>query len=472
MKTKTILAAFALAISLVACTSSPKDVKASNALPRIYPDYVGVTIPVGIAPLNFNYAGGDFTRMDVVVKGGNGGSAHSNGDIADFNIDDWHHLTERNRGGELTVSVCVEVDGEWTKYRDFKIYVSPYALDEYGITYRRIAPGYEVYGKMGIYQRDLTTFDESTVFVNTALPGGCVNCHTANRTDPKDLTFHVRGSRGATFMRHNGKSTWMSAKYDTIHGSLVYPYWHPSGKYCTYSTNQTHQSFHAVRGERIEVFDQSSDVLLYSTANKGLLLDTLLMTKSHFETYPSFSPDGKTMYFCSAEARDIPTDYKKVRYNLCRISFNPATGKFVGKVDTIVNAAAMGKSVTFPRPSYDGRYVLFSMIDYGCFSIWHKESDLYLLDLRTGKVRDLRGVNSGDTDDFGNWNANSHWLVFASRRDDGLYTRLYFASIDGKGRVGKPFLLPQRNPWEYYDDLLDSYNTPDFTKDKVGYIKR
>ena len=38
----------------VSCTSSPTDVTKVDKLPEIYPDYIDVTVPVGIAPLNFN----------------------------------------------------------------------------------------------------------------------------------------------------------------------------------------------------------------------------------------------------------------------------------------------------------------------------------------------------------------------------------------------------------------------------------
>ena len=87
-------------------------------------------------------------------------------------------------------------------------------------------------------------------------------------------------------------------------------------------------------------------------------------------------------------------------------------------------------------------------------------------------MRPLKEVNSDNTEAFHNWNVNSHWFVFASRRGDGLYTRLYLASIDDKGRVSKPFLLPQQNPWEYYDNSVYSYNIPDFTKTKVVFDAR
>ena len=48
-------------------------------------------------------------------------------------------------------------------------------------------------------------------------------------------------------------------------------------------------------------------------------------------------------------------------------------------------------------------------------------------------------------------------------REEYPETFSYFSSIDEKGRATKPFLLPQRNPKEYYRQLMYSYNTPDFT---------
>lgn len=460
------------AMMLASCTEKPENVTKVDKLPAIFPDYSGVTIPDGIAPMNFNVTGDDCDCVDVTVKGSKGGEVHSNGDYAKFDLDDWHSLTRQNKGGTLTFTVCVEKDGKWIQYKDFTMTVSPYAIGDWGLTYRRIAPGYEVYGHMGIYQRDLSTFDETPIFDNLAAPGACVNCHTPNRTNSDQYTFHVRGEHGATVVHRDGKEELLKAKNDSIHGSMVYPYWHPSGKYCAYSTNNTHQSFHSVRSERIEVFDQSSDVFVYEPSTHQLILDSLLMTKDHYETYPAFSPDGRTLYFCSSTAEPIPSGYKDIKYNICKIAFNPDNGTFGTRVDTIFNARKMGKSATHPRPSYDGRYLMFTMSDYGCFPIWHKEADNWLLDLRTGKAQPMTAANSDNTDSWHNWSTNSHWFVFTSRRGDGLYTRLYIASVDDKGNVSKPFLLPQENPLDYYDKLLDSYNTPDFTTKPVKLDER
>jgi hypothetical protein len=89
------------------------------------------------------------------------------------------------------------------------------------------------------------------------------------------------------------------------------------------------------------------------------------------------------------------------------------------------------------------------------------------MDLKTGESRELKEINSLQTESYHNWSDNSRWFIFASKREDGMYTKLYLASIDAKGKVSKPFLLPQRNPRKYYLEMMDAYNVPDFTKVKV-----
>ena len=438
-----------ISFTLWGCGNHPHDVEKVSSLPQIFPDYIDVTVPAEIAPLNFAVLNEkeEAERVDVTVKGANGEELHSNGKYADFDIKKWHKLTEENRGKKLTVTVCAKINGKWLQYKDFHINVSKYPLDQWGLTYRRIAPGYEVYSKMGIYQRNLGNFDEFPIIENTMTDGQCYNCHTSNRTDPKEFLFHVRGDHGAT---------------------MVYK----EGRYCAFSTNQTRQGFHISGPKRLEVFDLSSDVFVYDTDKNEIILDTLLRTKDWSENSPSFSPDGKWLYFTTSLQQQYPLKHKDERYNLCRIAFDEATGSFGDRVDTLFNATAIGKSVSWPRPSYDGRYILFTLSDYGYFSIWHKESDQWLLDLNTGNVRPADEINSDDADSFHNWSENSRWVVFTSRRNDGLYSMLYITGIDDKGRFSKPFLLPQKNPLEYYRQSLFSFNTPDFTKYKVEFDSR
>ena len=460
-----------LAAALTACQEKVKEATNTGTVPPIFPDYVEVTIPAGIAPLNFDCKE-ETERMDVTVRGSLGGEMHVQGDYAAFDTDEWHTLTEANKGGKLTFSVCTKKDGKWYRYKDFDMKVSDHALDAYGLTYRRIAPGYEVYSSMGLYERELSTFKERALIENTQVPGMCVNCHMSNRTNPEQYVFHIRGQHGATLVKHNGGIELLAARNDSIKGSMVYPYWHPSGKYCAFSTNQTRQGFHTVKDERIEVFDLSSDVFVYDVEKHELLLDTLLMTTTHSENSPVFSADGKTLYYMTAFQQEYPSGYKQEQYNLCSIGFDPETGSFGNRADTVLNVVKGNKSLTWPRPSYDGKYIMYTLMDYGYFSIWHKESDLWMLDLETGKTYPLDGANSDDADSYHNWSADSRWFVFTSRREDGLYSYLYLSCIDDEGKASKPFLLPQKNPKAYYGKSLHSFNTPDFTARPVELDSR
>jgi Tol biopolymer transport system component len=248
---------------------------------------------------------------------------------------------------------------------------------------------------------------------------------------------------------------------------MVYPYWHPSGRFCAFSTNKTLQTFHAAGPKRVEVYDNSSDVFVYDVKNHTVLLDTLTMQERWAENTPAFSPDGRWLYFTTAQCQSYPTDYDQERYSLCRVSFDAQTGRLGQQVDTLVSAALTDKSASWPRPSYDGRYVLFTQTDYGYFSVWHPEADLWLYDVQTRQSHPLTEVNSQEAESLHAWSSNSRWFLFTSRRDDGLFTRLYFSHITPDGRVTKPFLLPQRNPKEYYRQLFYSYNTPDFTSRPV-----
>ncbi len=451
-----------LALVFASCQQAVKDAVNAESLPPIFPDYTEVTIPASIAPMNFGFAG-KTECMDVVVKGSKEGELHVQGSYASFDIDGWHRMTAANKGGTLTFTVCIKANGQWTRYQDFNMYVSNYDLNDYGLTYRRIAPGYEVYSQMGLYERELSTFKERALLENTRLPGMCVNCHTPNATRPDSYVFHVRGEHGATVVQHSGTTDVLKATNEQLGGAMVYPYWHPSGRYCAFSTNQTRQGFHVVKGERIEVFDLSSDVFVYDVEKNALILDTLLMSSAYSENIPTFSPDGKRLYYTTALQQKYPTDFKKQRYSLCCIGFDAERGCFGQQVDTLFDAGKAGKSLSWPRPSYDGKYIMVTLLDYGYFSIWHKESDLWLIETATGNMRPLTEVNSDDAESYHNWSADSHWFVFTSRRENGLYSLLYLACIDDAGNATKPFLLPQGNPQDYYSTSFYSFNTPDFT---------
>jgi Tol biopolymer transport system component len=326
---------------------------------------------------------------------------------------------------------------------------------------------------MGIYERDLSSFEERPLIENTQFEG-CVNCHSFNRGNPADMSLHIRGKHGATLLRSNyGPVTAYNTRTDRTLGLCVYPYWHPSGRYIAYSTNTTNQLFHNASPNRIEVFDTASDLQVYDVEGNELLLSPLLKQDSIYETFPVFSADGRSLWFCAAKALpEGSLELDSIRYSLCRIGFDPGTGTFGDRIETVIDAAAQHKSVSFPRPSYDGRFLCYTLSDYGQFSIWHHEADLWLMDLATGESRPMTGANSGDTESFHNWSTNSRWLVLSSRRDDGLFTRPYFCHVDEMGKISKAFMLPQRNPRRFYRGRFMSFNVPDFITGPTRFDSR
>lgn len=452
---------------LTACSNSPDHPQMAGQLPAIYPDYVGVTVPAGIAPLNFNMADARFDRMDVTVRGSRGGELHVNGQWADFDIEEWHQLTRQNVGRQLSVTVCARAGGEWTQYLDFTINVSQYALDDYGLTYRRIPPGYEVGGNIGIYQRDIHTFDESPLVTETALPGRCFNCHTPNRTDPRWLTMQIRGEGGGTMVQVDGRQTWLNTKTDSTKAAGSYAYWHPSGNYCAYAVNTVHQSFFTGAKSNLEVYHRFSDIVVLDVRSNELILSPLLQTDD-LEIFPAFSSDGKTLYYSSSKPCDVPAEYEKVKCSLVALPFNAATGSFGTEADTLLNGQRDNRSYTIVRPSFDGRWLMYCVSSRSNFPVAQRDADLWLMNLETRETRNLKEVNSDQTESYHNWASGSHWFVFSSKREDGAYTKLYLACVDDAGHVSKPFLLPQRNPRRYYAGLFDAYNVPDFTKSKVS----
>ena len=458
---------FLATLLLAACSGKTTFVE---ELPAIYPDYIGVTIPAGIAPLNFNLPDG-YDRVFVRVTGSNGGELKTRGRWADFPVKKWHSLTARNTGGTLHFTVLGRKDGSWTQWRDFILYVSDVPLDEYGVTYRKIAPGYTTYSTIGIYQRDIHTFREEPIIESTLTPGQCMNCHTANATDPSQFLFHLRGAHGATLIQKDGVREWVTTKTDSTLGNVAYCYWHPDGRWFAGSINPVRQSFWTGDQRTIEVFDLASDLVVMDMNDHSLVVDPRFTTPDYLESSPAFTPDGKTLYFCKAKAFDVPRFVDSIRYDLMRTSFDAETGA-LGEIETVIPASREGHSIAFPRPSYDGRWLMYNQADFGVFPISHKEADLWLMDLQTGETRPIDEVNSPFSESFHNWSGDCRWFLFSSRREDGLYVQVWIASIDDNGHCTKPFVLPQKNPRQYYHSTLYSFNAPDFTRERVRFDTR
>ena len=441
--------------------------KALSVFPPIFPDYTEVTIPVNIAPLHFELPDScHFTDSYAVFQVGSK-SVKVNSEEGQIAIgkSDWNKLINQAKGTSIKVKVFAEKEGKWIAYAPFHLFIAQEPIDAY-IAYRLIEPGYEKWNEMGLYQRCLENYDEKAIITNKLTNYNCMNCHSFCQQSPDKMLFHMRKDFGATYLIEGDKIEKLNTKTPQTISPLVYPSWHPTGNFVAFSVNSTKQMFHTTDKNRVEVFDYASDVVVYDVKKHEIVTSPLLSSKKVFETFPTFSADGKTLYYCSADSVKIPDDYDKVRYSLCSISFDPLSRTFGDKVDTLYNARIWGKSVSFPRVSPNGKFLMFTLSGYGNFSIWHKDADLYMVNLSARTIMSMDILNSKDVESYHSWSSNSRWVVFSSRRIDGLYTRPFIAYIDRNGKASKPFLLPQDNV-NFYERLLKSFNIPEFVKGPV-----
>ena len=464
-----------LTMCLLACSGPqvPSQYKESQAEVPIYPDYQDVTIPENIAPLNFELL---IQSDEAVVRlSAAGEEIVCEGPKIRPDIDDWKALTQKAKGDAISVEVFADIKGQWIRFKPFHIYVSADPIDPW-LSYRLISPSYVSYEELTLNQRCLENFDEEAFVDNmlcsTESGGQCVNCHSYQQWNPDRMQFHARQTHGGTLIAYDGKIEKVDMRHDSLLSAGVYPAWHPTEKLIAYSTNMTMQAFHTAAPEKIEVLDSESDLILYDVDKHEV--KTIEQQPNELEIFPTWSPDGKWLYFCSAhfvyqsdsvDRSEITMRANEVKYNIYRKSFDLKTRQF-GEREMVFCADTLGKSATFPRLSPDGRWLLFTLGEWGCFHIWHHDADLWMKDLKTGEVRAMDEMNSDDTESYHSWSSNGRWVVFSSRRYDGVFTRPFIAHIDAQGQGSKPFELPTKDP-DLHRQFLKSYNVPELMKGPV-----
>ena len=474
---------------LVSCSNKPDSVPTTftelTDSAVIYPDYRDIIIPPNIAPLNFKVIDADATEfvaeMNDLVCGASADGKFDLDSIA------WRRILSEAKGKDINVRVYAHRANGWVRYVPYTLHVAEEEIDGF-LSYRLIEPGYELYRQIGLYQRNLTNFDEAIIYENNRTfdndDNHCVNCHNYQAYDTKRMLFHVRAGHGGTIIIQGSEAHKIAIKHDSILGAGVYPSWHPTLPLVAFSSNKTGQVFHIFHEEKIEVLDEASDLILYDAESNSVC--NILRSTDDLETFPCWAPNGRHLYYCSARmpaalrenysTEQMAMSYDSLLYNVYSMPFDPDTRTF-GSPRLEIDAVAMGKSASVPRISPDGRYLLVTLGNYGQFHIWHKSADLWVKELRPtpdptheGREEDLYPLTEANApnvpDSYHSWSSNGRWIVFVSRRDDGNYSRAFIAYFDREGIAHRAFMLPQRDP-DYNTLLLKSYNVPELTKSAV-----
>lgn len=467
-KTFNILFTIFCIIMIAGCSSWKTPTESVDAEPDIFPDYKGVTIPCNIAPLNFMVEEAGHVQTVISLEGREVLQVSGKDGVIAIPLKKWQSLIEDARGKELMFEVSVWSDEfpDGVRYQPFVVDVAPDAIDPW-ISYRLIEPGYRSWRQLGLYQRNMSNFEESAIVTNKVDNETCVNCHHFPSYSSESMMFHARGENGGTILYHNGEL--VKIKFNEIgpKKNTTYPAWHPEGRFIAFSANTTRQTFYVHGKKPVEVYDYASDLVIYDTATGDVITDPRFTTAETLETFPAWSPDGRTLYYAAADARKLPEEVEQMHYHILSVRFDPSDRTFGQKTDTLYNACTQGGSASYPRVSADGRYMLYTWSQYGTFPVWHEEADLRMIDIETGNHVDISVWNDPDeADSYHSWSSDGRWAVVGSRRLDGRYTRLYITYFDKDGNPHKPFLLPQEDP-RHNTWRLKSYNVPEFIDGKV-----
>ncbi|MDE6516176.1 MAG: hypothetical protein K2L03_09105, partial [Bacteroidales bacterium] len=397
----------------------------------MFPDYGdSIVLPPNIAPLNFSVNGkihlrvscGDEKLLDKNYRG-----------QVRFNQKAWKRWLSTAR--ERQQPLQIDLGTAERAYAPLHWFVADDTIDPY-LVYRLVLPGDGVYNVLGIYERELSGFRTRPLMLNTVSENNCMNCHTFRNGNADEMIVHWRfPSEGSLLQTPDGpRKIALSPEASRRGLRLIYPAYHPAGRYIAFSTNlligiggyEAHRRF-------FNSIDSLSHIVLYDIAENRLFTSPALWDAEAEFTYPAWSPDGKALYFCSAPKEDAaflathPTEkqrIERIRFDLVSIAFDPETGTFGDSVQTLLAAEDYNGSFALPRVNpADPNCIAVNISPYSSFPA-RALGDLGLVFLnRSGfgadsniympyfEPADL--LNSPEAESFHSWSRNGRWLVYA-----------------------------------------------------------
>lgn len=167
---------------------------------------------------------------------------------------------------------------------------------------------------------------------------------------------------------------------------------------------------------------------------------------SFVQTDGVWSPDGKTVVFARAAARDAYPEGRPmplcagdpnetpIQYSLYRVAFNAGQG---GRAQPIEGAANNGWSNSFPRVSPDGKWIVYVRSKNG--QLMRPDGRLMIIPAQGGTPREMR-CNTSLMNSWHSFSPNGRWMVFSSK-SRSPYTQMFLTHIDEQGNDSPPVLI-------------------------------
>jgi Tol biopolymer transport system component len=339
--------------------------------------------------------------------------------------------------------------------------ISPDPADNY-IVYRLVAPPFSSSKTPDLFVRDIRE-DEPRLFLS-ARRTYCVNCHTfsSKQGDTGKLSLQVRslaasGQKLPVYLgvydldRHSGFRVQLPFEIQMT----TFMAWSPDGNKLAFSANQKIVALKPILYETQLAGMAISDIAIYDlTRNEAYLLPGA-SDPDMLEVYPCWSLDGSFIVFCQTPVGAHPAN---ILFDLVTLPIHES-GDAVAR--PIEGAAANGRSNYFPHFSPDGKWLSFCQCDGG--DLIRSSSDIYLKHGNLqGPAHRLECNVAYAADSWHSWSSNSRWLVWASKRDGGVYAYLYLTHIDQDGHASPAIRLPMKERPDA------SFNIPEFVARDPG----
>lgn len=441
---------------------------------RIFPDYQGILlIPKNIAPLNFEVleAGSCIAVQIVADKNMEWEMRTSQKRDVQIPQKTWRKILSDHIGDTLQIHIFSgDSYQKMVHYKPLQWVVSEDAIDPF-VVFRHIA----IWGsskeaqQMGIYERNLESFDQRTLTEVQLVDYACMNCHHFSANRSSRMAIHFRRQHAGTLIT-TPDSAWM-VNLSLPNGEKgVFGAFSPNERFLAFSTNQLF-AMHSTQVKRLKMwsYDTDANLFVYDVQNNAILSSDALTAKGMQKTYPAWSHDGKYLYFCqsnrlpelSGDTTSLFNRIQNTHYALVR------TEMPFDSVETLISKEMIsGKSISFPACSPDGRFIAFSTTAFGTLDPLSTDGRLWLYDIHTQTVREVEPNLENPIVSSSSWASNSRWIVAASRRMDGIYSRPFLIHVDTLGNTAKPFVMPQKDP-DIYRKQDYSYSLPELIRDAV-----